>query len=392
MEKKRAGGGKESPKKRGRARTAAIAAAIVLILGGVAIFCLRDYINFYGIKKLFSSFDVGNYGSSSVETIELSYDSALSPLFLAQRDGLYVATGNRITIKSYQNKELYDEMISLMSPAAADRGKYTLIYDRGGRELRLFSDHTLRYRGASEHELLAADVNSKGQLAFVTKADGYRTMVTVTDEKQNDIYRWYSAERYLSAVALSESGEEFCAVSLAGSSGDVESRLSFSSIKEDESAAQVSLPGELVFDLSYKNNGSITAITDRALYVFTRDGELVSKYEYGERVLQYFDISSEDHTVLVLGNHVYGTETNLVVLDNSLKVVSDGETGGEVDAISTDGRRILLTSGESILVFNAYGDRLDTVDLPRGTRKLIQNEEMGAYAILIDRAVPVSTK
>ena len=102
-------------------------------------------------------------------------------------------------------------------------------------------------------------------------------------------------------MALSESGEEFCAVSLAGSSGDVESRLSFSSIKEDEPAAQVSLPGELVFDLSYKNNGSITAITDRALYVFTRDGELVSKYEYGERVLQYFDISSEDHTVLVLG-------------------------------------------------------------------------------------------
>lgn len=370
----------------------ALVIALFLVALGIFVFCFRDYINLYSIKKMFSSLDVGNYGNKSVSTIDLSYDSALSPLFFAGKDGLYIATGNRLTVKDYHNKELYDEMLSMVSPAVAAQGKYTLIYDRGGRELRLFSGSGLVYKGAASKELIAADINTKGQIATVIRGDGYRATVTITDEKQKEIYKWYSAERYVSAVAMSETGKNFCAVSLASRDGDIESRISFYDIEKDDPESYTDLPGETVFDLNYKDNGSVTAATDRALYVFSKEGKLISKYEYTDRVLQYFDINSEDYSVLVVGNHVYGTETSLVVLDNSLKVISDAEIGSEIDGISTDGRRILLTASESILVFNAYGDQVDTVSMPRGTREIVQNESVGAYAIQIDKAVPISMK
>ena len=392
-EKKRAG---ETVQRREQERHPVISALRILtlicmiVLVGGGIFLLRDEINIYNIKRAFSFFSLSGYESKPFEEIKLSYDTALSPVFATEGNRMICATTDEIIIKDFEGEDIYTEKVMFIAPAVETDGKYSLIYDRGGREVRLFSNSTLVMKEALDSALTAARINKYGELIAVTGATGYKSKVTVYNENHDEIYRWRSAERYVSAVDLADSGKEFVAVSLSTDEGDIISRISFCDVTSEQPVAYVDLPGVLISDICYKKDGTVTAVGDSAVYAFSASGKLLNTFSFSGRVLQNFDASPDKATALVLNRHTFGSGTNLVLLDTNAKAICDLYVGSDVTELSAGNQRVLMLSGDEILVYSSLGEALGKVEAPRDTRKILQNSAVGAMAVMVDRVESVT--
>lgn len=361
---------------------------LILVLGG-GIFYFRDEINLYSIKRMFSVFSFSQNSVESFTAIPLSYDTALSPIFATEGEKLICVTGDRISIVDFNGQTIYDEKVMFTMPAVSVSGKYTLIYDRGGREIRLFSGTVLSLKKTLDKPINTAEVNKYGEFAVITGADGYKSLVTIFNRDHKEIYKWHSAERYVSEVVLSDKGTEFAAVSLATEAGDISSRLTFFKTDQEEPICYTDFKGELVCAADYQKDGSITVLSDQTAYRFESNGTLTKSFSYFGRKLQQFDLSAGRTTTLVLNRLQFGSATNLVILDSEMKPVCDTYIGNEVTSLTANDRRVLLFDGKNITVYNALGEWMKQVEAPHDTRRILQNDVMGAVAILVDRAESV---
>ena len=69
----------------------------------------------------------------------------------------------------------------MTSPALNASGDYAVVYDVGGKELKVVKDDTLLHELTlpDEESILCATVNEKGWVAVTSKASGYKGVVTV---------------------------------------------------------------------------------------------------------------------------------------------------------------------------------------------------------------------
>jgi len=291
-------------------RNVLIVIVIVVISVAAAVLAKTGIINF-GSKAA-----VMTYASDS-KTGYRSYDDGFIQ---------YTKDGAKFLTKS--GGETWNDVFTMTSPVISERGKYTAIFETGGRSVRVYNDKGLIYNVQTSDPILNSSVCENGYIGVITNGESYS--VSVYSSSGNLIFQRIEAEEgvYPFSCDISPNGQ-IIAISYMDTTGvEIDAKVGMFYIDSNKGAeyadsmyAAVEKKEEVIFGLYFVSNDDLIAIGDRHIVYISSSGI------EGWNV----DVTNEIMGIGLCGNKIaiiYGDELP----------DKDGEECGTVAFISSKGK------------------------------------------------------
>jgi hypothetical protein len=279
---------------------------------------------------------------------EFSFEAGLDDIY-ANTDGFIVAAGKT----GFQSFDVYGAetarlALRLGTPCIAAAGNLAAVYDIGGTALRILDSTGVVASPTVESPIISCDIGAGGSVALSTEeGNGYRGCVTVFSGKSfREAYKWYSAEGYILASALSDDDKRLAVLTLRESG----SRIVFLDLDSTEIKAEYILDGAVALDIRFLPSGKLLVLTRSGLLSVDKNGAGETIYDFTGKYLRGYSLDGTGFTALYLRSYAVGGGGSVVTVDYAGAVL--GETSFESGAVgvSCGGESVAILREGSILV------------------------------------------
>lgn len=292
-------------------------------------------------------------GSAAPEDVFYQIDEGRANVYAACRNTLAAVTDSGLTVYNADGEALGTAAHVYAAPLLRTGNRLVMACDVGGTRLTVMDGNgTTVLDWKSEGTLLDADLSAGDAVCCAELGRDDKTVLTVYDKKQNQIYRWYSGTRYFNQCAVSEDASWLCAAALSGGSGSFESRAVLFCTDQEDPAAEVSLGSQLIRELRFLNEDTVCAIGESCVLCFTTGGEILGTYDYPEDSLRDFAVSRDGLIVLLLRDSAAGGESTLVSLDQNAGMLAERGIGEEILSLSAAGSRCAVLTPSGLAVYD----------------------------------------
>jgi hypothetical protein len=257
-------------------------------------------------------------------------------------------------------------LTSYRTPQAKAAGGKLLTYDLGGNGLRVDNKAKNLYNETAAGTLLAADLSETGALAVVETTPGATALVSAYNPRFELMYSWTVQDSYITGVSLSRRGEMMSCAGLTMEGQHILSLLRIHHFDQDEEAAKVPLSDEVIASMVWTDVGEIQVVTDKNLYLFSKEGEQLAKAALPGQPITFENIPGAVY--IACGDHRDPGGITVLAYDGSLKQVGSASISRRLLSLNADGDHLLvLAEGELYLA-----DPLLREMKPRGREDLYQ--------------------
>ncbi|MEG2038436.1 MAG: DUF5711 family protein, partial [Oscillospiraceae bacterium] len=187
------------------------------------------------------------------------------------------------------------------NPYLASSGSKILLYGQGGKNYSTYQKGKLIKEGNCEYPIFVGDIASNGKYVIATKGDIVQTVVTLFDEKGEELFTWESADKFPTAVSLSKDANELVVGSVSSDGGQLISTIIFMNTKKDKPVAEVALKDELILSLEHISDETLI-ITDKQVFICDNKGHILHTYSLEGQTLSGFN-ADKDSVSLLVGNY-----------------------------------------------------------------------------------------
>lgn len=367
-------------------RLIAFLVTLALVVGAVALVAYRDELNFDSLRRLFTYRSLSRADSGQAQPF--SHGGSGSDLFLSVDGGLLTCSTVGVRLFSDSGTRYVDEAVSLSSPAAMAAGNWSLAYDVGGREVRVF--HGLELTGSltmdSGSSILSARVNSAGYLAVTLQESGYRGAVAVYDSSLQHLLQLHLSSSFVMDAAVSSDNTTLAVVTMGQTGGVFESRLELY-VLDHLSADTVptpdytcSLGNNVVLDLR-ESGGAFWALGETSVSAVSAEGQLLGSYDYSGRYLKEFSLEGDGYTTLLLGRYQTGSQADLVTVGPDGAVLSSRAVEEQVLSLSAAGRYVALLTADRLEIYTSGDEPYSTLEGTSGAQKVLMRSDGTAMLV-----------
>ena len=338
------------PKNSRLRRAAAFFSVLVLVVVCVVVYLLRDTINLDALRRYVNYLDV----SSSGEYGEFSYDYSASNAYGSFASGLAVASTTGVTLYSEKGTEFDTVPVSLLTPAVQTAGEYLLAYDAGGHALRVIhKTRGVKAEITADDALLDAYLASDGSFCYIDRSSGYKAVIHVYNDEQEQIYSWNSASGYYNACAVASGAEIAAASQLAVRDGAYYSKLVFFGTTSLEPLCEVELGSDMILDLAFLSGSTVCAIGENAVYFVSKDGKLRGTYETSPSYVLDYTLSGDGFLALCMNMYKAGDQISVVTVDAGGSELGNRFLGENVKSISACGRYLAVLTDSALTIYTS---------------------------------------
>ena len=322
----------EAPvRKRRRMSVANIIFRVILLIAAIAIVV-------FGIKALISlslSLEPDTVENAIVEEIPLTTTGTLA--YSKFQRGVIVANSGNVSYYNSKAELLWEQPAFDGSPVIDVGGRYALVSYTGTPNALLFNGpDALPVTGTGK--IVSACVNDNGYFALVMTEDGYKNQIVVFDNNGHVIYRWHSAENYITCVAVSPDNRGMTASTVNfGGSAFAGSVLIFDFSQDKPYTGQIE-DDNLIMDIEYVKNNRVVVIGDQSSAYYKTNGTKISGIDYQGKKLTTFDVCDDGHTILCFAK-------DDSVMSNS-DVYSYTSKGKQLGHFETEGRGLSVSCSD----------------------------------------------
>nr|WP_317325144.1 DUF5711 family protein [uncultured Flavonifractor sp.] len=373
-------------------RLLAFLLTVALVLGAVVLVVNYDKLNFDAVKRWFSYRSLTKGDSGQAESFPIDVDGTST--FASLNGDVLACSATGVRLYSGSGQVYVDRTVTMEHPVAVAAGRTALAYDAGGRTLLVCRDReeVFSLSLGEDEQVLSADVNDSGWLVVVTRASGYKGLVTVYDDQFTARMQIKVSEQFVTDAALSPDNRTVALLTVGLNDGMFTSEVELyptSGSSTEELSPQVSTPvgGEVILEMTWDDHGLWT-LGESSISHLDDAGELTGSYSYGGRYLKGFSLGGDGIAVLLLGKYRAGSTAQLVAVD---------EQGGELAALPLD-EQVLSLSAAGRYVGVLTADRLDiytrelesyhTLDGTQSARKALQRDD-GSVLLIGSRTARV---
>lgn len=288
----------------------------------------------------------GEYGT-------FSFDAHNSNCYANFEDGLAVASVGGLSTYSEDGNVIFVSQSQLSLPQIKAAGKMVMAHDVGGNALLAVhknSGEVLRVN--TEKAILDADLSSDGDICYLSSEGGYKSVLTVYNEKQELVYRWLSTSTYMPVCAISPKGNEMAAIGLDQKDGNFASTLNLFRTDTDQIVHTVQLGSDLIYDLMYLDGDTICAVGESAVTYLNAQGEVQQTYSYDGKYLKDYDDGGNGFLALSLNTYRAGNRYSLVVMDETMEEPVSVYVGQEILDLSAAGKYIAVLTSKGLTVYD----------------------------------------
>ncbi|MBR3844469.1 MAG: cell envelope integrity protein TolA [Clostridia bacterium] len=283
-----------------------------------------------------------------------------------------------LTLYKSNGKVLFQRQHGYSEPAVCSCSARVMVYDRGGKNLRVENRAKTLFTLETDGAITAAAMASNGYFAVVTRGVNYISDVTAYNADGQQTFVWHSASRQVLGVALSDNGRYMAVSTLQMENGQGVTVVLVFDTRKGVTLAEESYAGSTPISIDMKGNVTVAVLNDR-ITAITKSGERSDRLFEGGTVT-CFDNYNDFGTVLVLGMYQDSRNNRLLVLDEDLESFGEAEIGQEVFAVSAKGNRVSLLSEQKVLFYSRGGSSKGESVLESDGKTLVCK---GNYAIVM---------
>ena len=339
----------KQPKDRSLLRKILLMALVTLVvLGVVALIIFWDDLHMDAKILRLKYWRAG--GDASYGTY--SFDAHNSNCYADFDDGLAVASVGGLSTYTSDGRVAFVSQGQISLPQIKAAEDTVMAFDVGGNTLlALHKTNGEVLRVETEKAILDADISADGDICYVAPEGGYKSVLTVYNEKQELIFRWLSTSTFMPLCAVSEKGDSLAAIGLDQKDGSFSSVLNLFRTDTDQIVKTVHLGSDLVYDLMYEND-TICAVGENGVTYLSADGEVLQTYSYDGKYLKDFDDSGNGFLALSLNTYRAGNRYSLVVMDETMEEPISVYIGREIIDLSAAGKYIAVLTTDGLTVYD----------------------------------------
>ncbi len=260
-----------------------------------------------------------------------------------------VLTQTQFMVYSDSGKQQISSLHGFSNPLMSSYGNRTLVFDRGGTGIKVFSKTKELFRKSFENTVYGAFMGKK-YFAVVTSSQSYSCELVIYTSTYKEVMKWYCSEGRVTALSF-DSGNGIYVSVVDAEGGDFLTTVYKLNASKKSEEGSVSIPGMLA--LSMKKNGSGTEIIgqDRVVRV-TNDLEVETVFEYGDRTLSSFENKDNGKTVLSLSEGENDKANNIFIISSGKVEDIVLEVTSEVKAVEFTKKDLVYVSEGKLYSYN----------------------------------------
>ena len=229
------------------------------------------------------------------------------------------------------------------------------IYNRSGKELRVESRSRTLYESKFEDAIQLCAMSPNGSLAVFTKSK-----LLVYDPMFQNIYT-FRTQDLPTAMAFASDNRQLAVGCPYAAGGALGGTVYLMNTDKDEYITIRNTQG-LPLKIQYLSNAEVLVIYDTFAAVYAAaDGAELHRYDYGGRTLQSAAISADKNAVLLFGDGVHSSTTQLTVLDAALAVAGTAELGEHARSVAASRTHAFVLTNDGVLCYGLDGAFAGTV-------------------------------
>ena len=344
--------------KRGRwfGRILAMLLALIVVLGALAFILFPDALNVDAIRRWVKYLNVRTDENGGT----YSFDFHNSNRYASFDGGLAIASVGGLSVYTSDGREAIVSQGQLSLPVLQTGKDLAMTYDVGGPTLLAVhrrNGEVLRI--TSEKAILDADLSAGDDICYASSASGYKSVLTVYNDKQERVYRWLSSSTYMPLCAIADSGTQLAAIGLDQKNGVFESTLNLFRTHFDQIERTVSLGNELIYDVDFTAEDEIVVIGETSVKVFDASGEILGNYPYGDSFLKDFELGGNGFLTLSMNMYRAGNRYSLVTLDQSGRELASLYIGQEILDFSACGKYLAVLTSDGLTIYTRLLEEYD---------------------------------
>lgn len=267
-------------------------------------------------------------------------------------------TDESVTVLDSSGREVSRIPHTYKRPAMDLRAGRLIVYDRGGRKLRIQNRKKILLEKELEADIITCAVGRSGNFAVATRADNAASLLTVYDKNVNEVFKWRSSKDYIMDITLSDDGKYAAAVVTGSAAGKLYSKAYVFDLSKEKPLAELEYPDTTLFDASFSGKSTVLVTGDTlrgAIENRTKKAEPVS---FGTNELRCFSASEDGLSALILSEYGSMNANDLVVYDEEGQEKFHHSFGQEVRWVSCDGSNTAVLLAGSVQAFDAKGRQI----------------------------------
>ena len=285
-------------------------------LGGFLGILVGAWLVVSGIQGFFSGTyieDINSFLSMYLPGDGFPVQVAGSDVVSLQNAGgdLAVIGQNRMLYYNPNGRKVREVRHSLYNVDGTCYRSKTLLYDRGGNDLKVYSGEKVLFSQSYSKPIYCAELSSSGSLAVATRSDTHTSRVAVYNDRFDPIYEWYSAEGYVLDLCLPASGKVLAAATLEAQNGQLVSSVNLLDLTRKQETRRLDFTGELIVDMAVSGGDqNLYVLTDKKFYEISLSAATVlNTYDFSALGLWDYRFDEGIFT-LVTGNYVEERSTS----------------------------------------------------------------------------------
>ncbi len=307
------------------------------------------------------------------ESFPVSYDYNTGGDVTYSNGSVLVTTGTELKCYNKTGNLIYSRIHGFAEPIIRNSKVRTLIYDVNGSGYKIENakKEVFSKKTKNSASIICADISECGVYAIATEGTEDVALVTVYNKKGDEIYKYHSANNYVSGVTVSENGDKLCIVSLSTKQAEFVSKISVYDLDSTKIVSEIELKNEVVYFVEYSNSRDVCVITNKQ-YFNLRNGKTSRNLVYNPEFLNKFEVS-DDYILLYNTADANSQSGNVYVLSKSGRVKAEFEIEGNISDISACNGKV-YTLSEKVNEYNFRGKLVKSSDINNGATKVSASE------------------
>lgn len=202
-------------------------------------------------------------------------------------ENFYLLTDTYLYTYNDGGAELANKQHGLQKPVCSSNDKRALVYDRSGKDIKVYSKSAEVFSKSFEDSIVFAEMGTDERSAVVTTASRYSNYLYILNLEGKQIFRWASPDEMIMQVCFDD-GDKSVYVSVVGEkNGTLNSSVLRFEIKEDVTSETWRAPiGASVSYSLQKCSDGVYAVTSEGAYLIDdKTGEIKASNAYSKQIV-----------------------------------------------------------------------------------------------------------
>lgn len=275
-------------------------------------------------------------------------------------ENFYLLTDTYLYTYNAVGAELSSFQHGFQNPAANSNDRRTLVFDKNGLDLKVFSRTSELFSKTMDDSIVFAQIGTVERCAVVTTSSRYSNYLYIFNGEGKQIFRWASPDEKIMRVCFGPNDNSFFVTVVGESGGDLRtSVVKFDIDNAENESWRTSLGNDISFSLERCNDGVYIVTSGGAYLLDEQTGEISAEIAFSRQVT---GITDTDGARIILFHDAGSNGEIAVTYKDSLEAAA-AITPDAVTAFDVYKGRLYILSGSKLLVYNSMLEAVKTHEL-----------------------------